>query len=108
MGHTQYGISDFDIVETNEAFATVVLAQSIALSGGHPGAIGANKIVKGLDFKRTNINGGAIALGHPLAASGTRLVLTCAKELALRDKNLGLVTLCIGGGQGEAAVIERV
>lgn len=92
-------LSKFDIIETNEAFAAVVLAQDKTF---------VSWMADYLPFERVNVNGGAIALGHPLAASGTRLVLTCAKELALRDKTLGLVTLCIGGGQGEAAVIERI
>lgn len=102
-------LSDFDLIETNEAFAAVVLAQSRALARGYNCSTGADKkTITGFDFKQVNINGGAVALGHPLAASGTRLVLTCTKELVVQDKNLGLVTLCIGGGQGEAAVIERV
>lgn len=109
LDRTPYTLSDFDIIEDNEAFATVVLAQAKAFaSQKYCGRFGLEKAPGKLDFERVNVNGGAIALGHPLAASGTRLVLTCAKELALRDKNLGLVTLCIGGGQGEAAVIERI
>jgi acetyl-CoA C-acetyltransferase len=56
---------------------------------------------------QVNVNGGAIALGHPLAASGARLVLTCATELQLRNLNRGLVALCVGGGQGVALPLER-
>ena len=62
----------------------------------------------GLDREKTNVNGGAIALGHPLGASGARLALTIAYELRKREKRYGLASLCIGGGQGIAAVIERV
>jgi acetyl-CoA C-acetyltransferase len=62
----------------------------------------------GLDRERTNVNGGAIALGHPLGASGARLALTLAYELGKRGKRYGLASLCIGGGQGIAAIIERV
>src|SRR5438876_357758 len=62
----------------------------------------------GLDREKTNVNGGAIALGHPLGASGARLALTLAYELRKREKRYGLASLCIGGGQGIAAVIERV
>lgn len=102
---TPYALSDFDIIETNEAFAAVVLAQAKALASRH--YCGGATIGK-LDFERTNVNGGAVAMGHPLGASGTRLALTGALELLLRDKTLCLTTLCIGGGQGEAAVIERV
>ncbi len=86
-------VGDMDIVEINEAFATQYLAVEKDL---------------GLDRERTNVNGGAIALGHPLGASGARLGLTLAYELRKRDKRYGLASLCIGGGQGIAAVIERV
>jgi len=61
-----------------------------------------------LDRSRTNVNGGAIALGHPLAATGTRLVLTLLGELRRRGGRYGLATACIGGGQGIAIVVERV
>ncbi|MDO8466717.1 MAG: thiolase family protein [bacterium] len=91
-------MSDFSVVETNEAFASVVLAQSKMLK-----EIGMGP----LDWDRTNVNGGAIAIGHPISASGARLVLTCAKELQRRNQQYGLVTLCVGGGQGVAAVIEN-
>ena len=86
-------VGDMDLVEINEAFATQYLAVEKDL---------------GLDRERTNVNGGAIALGHPLGASGTRLALTLAYELRKREKRYGLASLCIGGGQGIAAVIERV
>ena len=62
----------------------------------------------GLDREKTNVNGGAIALGHPLGASGARLALTLMYELRKREKRYGLASLCIGGGQGIAAVIERI
>ena len=62
--------------------------------------------VLGLHRDRTNVNGGAIALGHPLAASGTRLVLTVLLELRRRGKKYGLATACIGGGQGIAMIVE--
>jgi len=86
-------VQDMDLVEINEAFATQYLAVEKDL---------------GLDREKTNVNGGAIALGHPLGASGARLALTLAYELRKRDKRYGLASLCIGGGQGIAAVIERV
>jgi acetyl-CoA acyltransferase 2 len=86
-------VEDMDLVEINEAFATQYLAVEKDL---------------GLDRERTNVNGGAIALGHPLGASGARLLLTLAYELRKREKRYGLASLCIGGGQGIAAVIERV
>jgi acetyl-CoA acetyltransferase family protein len=81
-----------DVAEVNEAFA----AQAVPCI---------EQI--GLDPERVNVNGGAIALGHPLGASGARLVLTLARELALRDKRFGLATMCIGVGQGIAMVVEK-
>ena len=86
-------VEDMDLVEVNEAFATQALAVEKEL---------------GLDHARTNVNGGAVALGHPLAASGVRLALTLAYELRERGKRYGLASLCIGGGQGIAAIFERV
>src|ERR1700694_180450 len=86
-------VQDMDLVEINEAFATQYLAVEKDL---------------GLDREKTNVNGGAIALGHPLGASGARLALTLAYELRKREKRYGLASLCIGGGQGIAAVIERI
>jgi acetyl-CoA acetyltransferase family protein len=85
-------LSDIDLVEVNEAFAAQYLAVEKEL---------------GLDRSRTNVNGGAIALGHPLGATGTRLVLTVLHELHRRGKRYGLATACIGGGQGIAMIIER-
>lgn len=86
-------LSDIDLVEVNEAFAAQYLAVEKEL---------------GLDRSRTNVNGGAIALGHPLGASGTRLVLTVLRELRRRNGRYGLATACIGGGQGIAIIVERV
>jgi acetyl-CoA acyltransferase 2 len=86
-------LSDIDLIEVNEAFAAQYLAVEKEL---------------GLDRCRTNVNGGAIALGHPLGATGTRLVLTLLHELMRRQKRYGLATACIGGGQGIAMIVERV
>jgi acetyl-CoA acetyltransferase family protein len=85
-------LSDIDLVEVNEAFAAQYLAVEKEL---------------GLDRSRTNVNGGAIALGHPLGATGTRLVLTVLHELHRRGGKYGLATACIGGGQGIAMIVER-
>ena len=85
-------IKDMDLVEVNEAFAGQYLAVEKEL---------------GLDRERTNVNGGAIALGHPLAATGTRLLLTLVHELRRRAGTYGLATACIGGGQGIAMIIKR-
>ena len=85
--------SDLDLVEINEAFAAVALYTMAGLE---------------LDPARVNVNGGAIALGHPLGATGAVLLGTLVDELERRDATLGLVTLCIGGGMGIATIVERV
>lgn len=85
-------LKDVDLIEVNEAFAGQYLAVEKLL---------------GLDRDRTNVNGGAIALGHPLAATGTRLLLTLALELQRRKATYGLATACIGGGQGIAMILKR-
>jgi acetyl-CoA C-acetyltransferase/acetyl-CoA acyltransferase 2 len=85
-------LDDIDLFEINEAFA----AQYLAVEKG-----------LGLDRDKVNVNGGAIALGHPLGATGTRLMLTLALELARRGKTYGVASACIGGGQGIAILIKR-
>jgi acetyl-CoA acetyltransferase family protein len=86
-------LDDIDLIEINEAFAGQILA-----------------VVKelGVDMDKLNVNGGAIALGHPLGASGTRLLITLLYELRRRKKRYGLATACIGGGQGIAMVVESM
>jgi acetyl-CoA C-acetyltransferase/acetyl-CoA acyltransferase len=103
-------LADMAVIELNEAFAHQVLACQRAcaderfarehLPGGKP--------LGTLDLARTNVNGGAVALGHPVGASGARLLLTLSHELRIRGAQLGLATMCIGGGQGGAAVLERL
>ena len=85
-------ISDIDLVEANEAFA----AQSVAVGRE-----------LGFDRSKLNVNGGAIALGHPIGASGTRILVTLLYEMQRRQAHYGLATLCIGGGQGVAMIVER-
>ena len=86
-------VADLDLIEANEAFA----AQSLA-------------VAKDLEFdmSKVNVNGGAIALGHPVGASGARILVTLLHEMMKRDAKRGLATLCIGGGMGTALVVERV
>jgi acetyl-CoA acetyltransferase family protein len=86
-------LKDIDLIEVNEAFAAQYLAVEKEL---------------GLDRDRVNVNGGAIALGHPLGMTGTRLLLTLTMELKRRGLKRGLATACIGGGQGIAAIVETV
>ncbi len=85
-------VSDLDVIEANEAFA----AQSVAVGKE-----------LGFDPSKLNVNGGAIALGHPIGASGTRVLVTLLYEMLRRNAHYGLATLCIGGGQGVAMIVER-
>jgi acetyl-CoA acetyltransferase family protein len=92
LARTGVDVSQLDLVELNEAFASQSLAVVREL---------------GLDHERVNVNGGAIALGHPLGMSGARLVVTLLHELRRRGGRYGLATLCVGVGQGQAALFER-
>jgi acetyl-CoA C-acetyltransferase len=83
---------DLDLVEANEAFA----AQAVAVNRE-----------MGWDLSKVNVNGGAVAIGHPIGASGARILTTLLHEMQKRDAKKGLATLCIGGGQGSAIVVER-
>lgn len=87
-----WSVDDLDLVEANEAFAAQALAVSQEL---------------GLNPEKTNVNGGAIALGHPIGASGTRVLVTLVHEMKRRNAHKGLATLCVGGGQGVALAVER-
>ena len=87
-----WNIDDVDLIEANEAFAAQALAVGKELK---------------LNQNKVNVNGGAIALGHPIGASGARIIVTLIHEMIKQDKNKGLATLCIGGGQGVAMCIER-
>ena len=92
LNKTGMQIGDFDLIEANEAFA----AQSVAV--GHD---------LGFDLDKLNVNGGAIALGHPVGCSGCRILVTLLYEMQKRDVKTGLATLCVGGGMGCAAVVKR-
>ena len=93
MAKGGYSIDDFDLIEANEAFASQCLADGKEL---------------GWDWDRVNVNGGAIALGHPIGASGARILTTLLYAMKARDAQLGLATLCLGGGGAVAMVVERV
>lgn len=99
---------DFELIELNEAFA----AQALACVRGFESKdfaktnLGLGEALGAVDMERFNVNGGAVALGHPVGASGTRLVITLLKEMRRRKLGLGLATLCIGGGQGAALALE--
>jgi acetyl-CoA C-acetyltransferase/acetyl-CoA acyltransferase len=101
-------LADVDLIELNEAFAAVVLGNERAFVSDEFAHkhLGREQALGALDPNRLNVNGGAIALGHPVGATGTRLVLTLLKELRRRGLRRGLATLCIGGGQGGAVLVE--
>ena len=101
-------LSDIDLIEMNEAFAAVVLGNEKAFASPQFARdhLGRDSAIGELDRDRLNVNGGAIALGHPVGATGTRLVLTLLKELRRRNLRRGLATLCVGGGQGAALLVE--
>tara|TARA_R110002050_G_scaffold22469_1_gene61268 strand:- start:18394 stop:19680 length:1287 start_codon:yes stop_codon:yes gene_type:complete len=101
-------MKDFDLIEMNEAFAAQIIANLIAFDSQKFAneELGLSKPIGAIDPKKLNVNGGAIALGHPVGMTGTRLILTLLKELKRRKKHRGLATLCVGGGQGAAAIVE--
>ena len=86
-------LADIDVIELNEAFAVQALA-----------------VIRraGLDLEKVNLNGGAIALGHPLGCTGAKLTATILREMARRNAKYGMVTMCVGGGQGAAGIFERM
>ena len=92
MAKTGLTVADMDLIEANEAFA----AQSIAVARD-----------LGFDMSKVNVNGGAIALGHPVGASGCRILVTLLHEMQKRGSNRGLATLCIGGGMGCSTIVEK-
>ena len=86
-------LADMDLIELNEAFAAQALAVIREL---------------GIDPSRVNVNGGAIALGHPLGATGAKLTVSILNELQRRQGRYGLITMCVGGGMGGAGIVERL
>lgn len=102
-------LKDIGLVELNEAFAAQVIACEKAMASDKfaQEKLGLSTKVGEIDPSKLNVNGGAIALGHPVGATGTRLVITLMKEMQKRNVQFGLATLCIGGGQGGAVILER-
>jgi acetyl-CoA C-acetyltransferase len=92
LDRAQISMDEIDLMELNEAFA----AQSIAVQRDLD-----------LDMEKVNVNGGAIALGHPIGASGARILVTLLYEMGRRNSHLGLASLCMGGGMGISMVVER-
>jgi acetyl-CoA C-acetyltransferase len=93
LGNAKMALSDIDLYEINEAFAVQVLGSAREL---------------GMDEDRLNVSGGAIALGHPFGMTGARITATLLNNLSTHDKTFGLETMCVGGGQGMAMVVERL
>jgi len=110
LRQTGMKMKDLELFEINEAFAAQVLAclkcfeNPPAECAGSDGA----SVLGPIDESKLNVNGGAISLGHPVGASGARLVLTMLNELGRRKSTVGLATMCVGGGQGGAAIVERL
>jgi len=102
-------LSDIQLIEINEAFAAQVIACEKALASKKFASdnFGLSEAIGSIDRNILNVNGGAIALGHPVGVTGSRLILTLLKEMQRMNLNLGLVSLCVGGGQGAAIVLER-
>jgi acetyl-CoA C-acetyltransferase/acetyl-CoA acyltransferase len=109
MKRTGMNLSSFDLLEVNEAFAAQILAVSRAFKDKN---IRDRFDISGeygeMDFSKLNVNGGAIALGHPVGSTGSRLVVTLMHELKKRKAKFGIASLCIGGGQGGAVIIENL
>ena len=108
LSETKLSMNDFDLIELDEAFSVQVLANIKAFESKSYGKIHLNssKALGTIDESILNVNGGSVALGHPVGMTGTRLVIHTLKELRRRNKNRGLATLCIGGGQGASLLLE--
>jgi acetyl-CoA acetyltransferase family protein len=109
LRHAGLSWSDIGLVEINEAFAAQVLACArVFPSAAWHARYGTGGPIGEIDWEKTNVNGGAIALGHPVGSSANRLVTTLLKEMRRRGTQFGLATMCIGGGQGGAIVVEQL
>jgi len=108
LAQTGLTMDDFDLIELNEAFAAQVIAceRAFASDDYARAHLGRDKALGAIDRAKLNVNGGAIALGHPVGATGLRLIVTLLHELRRRGLHRGLATLCVGGGQGAAVVVE--
>jgi acetyl-CoA acetyltransferase family protein len=106
----QLSLDDMELVEINEAFAAQALACLAAMKSGDfaKRELGRDRPLGEVPDEKLNVNGGAIALGHPVGSSGARLILTLLHEMRRRGAKRGLATLCVGGGQGAAFVLERM
>jgi acetyl-CoA C-acetyltransferase/acetyl-CoA acyltransferase len=109
LERTNLKVSDMDLVEINEAFAAQLLAVTMACKEDHYAQrFGLEKGLGEIPSEKLNVNGGAIALGHPVGSTGSRLIVTLMHELKRRKADKGIASLCIGGGQGGACIIENL
>jgi acetyl-CoA C-acetyltransferase/acetyl-CoA acyltransferase len=109
MRRTKMKLEDFDLIEINEAFAAQILAVAKAFKDKTIAArFDVDRAWGDLDFSRLNVNGGGIALGHPVGSTGSRIIVTLMHELQKRNAKFGIASLCIGGGQGGAVIIENI
>jgi acetyl-CoA acyltransferase len=108
MDKTKITLKDIELIELNEAFAAQVLADQRAFASVEFASrfLGKTRALGELDFNIMNIHGGAIALGHPVGMTGTRLVIHVLRAMRAAKKQTGLATLCVGGGQGAALLLE--
>jgi acetyl-CoA C-acetyltransferase/acetyl-CoA acyltransferase len=109
LDHARMKLTDVQLIELNEAFAAQVIGclRAFASKKFCQEELGAGEPLGEIDPERLNVNGGAIALGHPVGATGNRITLTLLHELERRGQDVGLATLCVGGGLGGAVVVER-
>jgi acetyl-CoA C-acetyltransferase/acetyl-CoA acyltransferase len=105
---TGLGLKDMDLVEINEAFAAQVIACTKVMKEKSLADRWNIDVLGEMDHNILNVNGGAIALGHPVGSTGSRLVVTLAHEMQKRKLKYGVASLCIGGGQGGAVIIENL
>jgi acetyl-CoA acetyltransferase len=104
-----YSMDDADLIEINEAFAAQVLAvEALMKSDDFAKSKDLNHAIGEVPQDKLNVNGGAIALGHPVGATGARLILTALKELQRRNGKRAMLSLCVGGGQGGVVWVERM
>lgn len=109
LKRTGMSLSDMDLIEINEAFAAQVIAcTQVAKSKDLSAKWDMDKPIGEIDLNKLNVNGGAVALGHPVGSTGSRLMVTLAHELKRRGGKYGIASLCIGGGQGGAVIIENL
>ena len=108
LRNSKYKLSDFDLIELNEAFAAQAIGciQAFSSKKFANDHFGLSNSIGEIDENKLNVNGGAIALGHPVGMTGARIIIHLLRELKRRNKNLGLATLCIGGGQGGSVALE--